>query len=107
MELNEYQEKAGEFATLKDPDLALREAVFGFLEEAGEVAGKFKRLVRGDNDEQKTQELLKKELGDCLWYLSQLSYCVGFTLEEIAVENLEKLTDRRNRNMIKGEGDLR
>lgn len=81
----------------------------GLVNEAGEVAGKIKKIERDDQnvitDERRTA--LKKELGDVLWYLAQLSTELGFDLEDIAAENLAKLQDRATRNTLHGDGDNR
>ena len=37
---------------------------------------------------------IKKELGDVLWYLSQIARLAGLSLEEVAVANIEKLSRR-------------
>ena len=52
------------------------------------------------------KELLK-ELGDVLWYISQLSAELGLSLEEIASLNLEKLNSRKERGALRGSGDNR
>lgn len=81
----------------------------GLSGEAGEVAEKIKKIIRDDNgiiSEQKKTEL-KKEIGDILWYCAALSKELGFTLESVARTNLEKLTSRKQRNVLHGEGDNR
>lgn len=81
----------------------------GLTEEAGEVAGKVKKLFR-NNDGVVTEQFrqdLKKELGDVLWYLTKLGHHFGMTLDEIAVANMEKLHSRMQRGTILGEGDNR
>lgn len=83
------------------------ERVLGLLEEAGEVAGLFKRLLRGDYSPDVATTRLHKELGDILWYLSQVAFDNGFKLSEIAQENLNKLESRQIRNVILGNGDNR
>jgi len=50
---------------------------------------------------------LRKEAGDILWQLQGLCTIMGWTLEEVAEENLEKLADRKKRDTIVGEGDER
>jgi len=50
---------------------------------------------------------LNKELGDVLWYLANLSAELGFSLEEVAFNNLEKLKSRQERNQLHGNGDNR
>lgn len=60
--------------------------------------------IRVDDHE---REDLRKELGDCLWQLSGLCSVMGWSLEDVAQENLSKLADRKKRNVIVGEGDNR
>ncbi|MCB0071402.1 MAG: nucleoside triphosphate pyrophosphohydrolase family protein, partial [Caldilineaceae bacterium] len=77
--------------------------------EAGELAGKVKKIFRdrdgviGDTD----REALKYELGDVLWYLTQIATELDLSLEEIAAANLDKLFSRLERGQIKGDGDYR
>ena len=79
----------------------------GLLEESGEVAGVFKRLIRGDYSPDVATTKLHKELGDILWYLSQIAYDNGWKLSEIADGNIDKLEGRSIRNTILGVGDSR
>ncbi len=104
MNLNEYQQKAAEY---KSPSCPPEERVMGIMEEAGEVAGVFKRLLRGDYTPDQAATRLHKELGDVLWYVSQVALDNGWTLQEIAEANLDKLQGRKIRQTILGEGDLR
>jgi NTP pyrophosphatase (non-canonical NTP hydrolase) len=81
----------------------------GLVNEAGELAGKIKKIFRdkegviGEEDRQ----ALKHELGDVLWYLTQICTELGLTLEDVAEANLEKLFSRLERGRIRGEGDNR
>jgi NTP pyrophosphatase (non-canonical NTP hydrolase) len=50
---------------------------------------------------------MAKELGDVLWYLSQLASELGLELDAIAAENLEKLLSRQHRGVLSGAGDDR
>ena len=50
---------------------------------------------------------MAKELGDVLWYLSVAASDLGYTLEEIAEMNIDKLRKRKAKDMIKGSGDNR
>lgn len=103
MNLDEYQSKASEFALPVSP----LERVFGVLEEAGEVAGAFKRMERGDYDLPTFSAKLAGELGDVLWYLSQIAQDNNWKLSEIAQSNLDKLNSRSLRGKILGSGSNR
>jgi len=85
----------------------------GLASEAGEVAGKLKKVIRDYSNtplDQMTPEWKKEylsELGDVLWYLARISDELGVSLSEIAEANISKLFDRLNRNKIQGNGDNR
>lgn len=81
----------------------------GLTNEAGEVAGKIKKIFRdkGGVIGEEDREGLKYELGDVLWYLTQICTELNLTLEEVAAANLEKLLSRLERGQIRGEGDHR
>lgn len=102
--LDAYQDAAGKYQV---PHARPEERVFGLLEEAGEVAGIFKRIFRGDYDEPTAMAKLHKELGDCLWYLSRIAADNDWTLSDVANGNLEKLESRYQRNKLQGSGDSR
>ena len=53
------------------------------------------------------EEELQKEAGDILWQLSGLCTVMGWNLEDIAQQNLDKLASRQQRNVIDGSGDNR
>jgi NTP pyrophosphatase (non-canonical NTP hydrolase) len=53
------------------------------------------------------QDEYMAEAGDILWQLSGLCKVMGWTLEDVAKANLEKLASRRRRGVIDGEGDNR
>ena len=50
---------------------------------------------------------LQKEAGDIIWQLSGLCTVMGWKLEDIAQQNLDKLASRQQRNVIDGSGDNR
>ena len=105
MELNEYQEKA---VTTKLGTSTLGYMILALVGEAGEVANKYKKVLRGDTT--LTPEViddLGSELGDVLWYVACAAELLGMDLDEIATWNLEKLKDRQARGVIKGTGDKR
>lgn len=79
------------------------------LGEAGEVQGKIKKIIR-DNGGRITEtaiEEIKKELGDCLWYIASMCQNLGITMESVATGNIEKLQDRHARGTVHGSGDNR
>lgn len=53
------------------------------------------------------RDLIIKEIGDVLWYLSAACNELGISLSEAAVANLEKLADRTERDALRGSGDER
>lgn len=111
MELNEYQEKASKTAQWEnDSDQYLLAYLgLGIVGEAGEVAEKIKKVMRNDKGvlTDKKKDALKHELGDVLWYLSQLARVLDIPFEEVAQANIDKLADRHKRGVIRSEGDNR
>lgn len=79
------------------------------LGEVGEVQGKIKKIIRDSggtiNDERREQ--LAGELGDVMWYISQMASELGLSLEEVAQANLDKLSGRKERGTLQGSGDNR
>lgn len=108
MQLNEYQKAIEKFAIYPGAGTGNREAMtytaLGLAEEAGEYAGKIAKFIRDGIFE---TALAAKELGDVLWQLARAAKELNMTLEEVAVMNIEKLTDRKERNVLKGTGDAR
>jgi NTP pyrophosphatase (non-canonical NTP hydrolase) len=50
---------------------------------------------------------IAKEIGDVMWYMSQLCTKLGLSYEEVAQMNLDKLMSRLERGRITGSGDNR
>ena len=109
MDLNQYQLQARETAAYPNVGNNPIYPTLGLCGEAGEVAEKVKKVIRDGNGvfDNKACDQIKLELGDVLWYVSQLSSELGFDLEEIAMHNLDKLSSRSQRGVISGEGDNR
>jgi NTP pyrophosphatase (non-canonical NTP hydrolase) len=101
---NNYQEAVKRFRL---PTYNAEAAVLGLLSEAGEVAGVFNRLIRGDFTPDQAASKLHYELGDVLWNIAAICNDNGWTLEEVMKSNIEKLADRQRRNAIIGQGDTR
>jgi NTP pyrophosphatase (non-canonical NTP hydrolase) len=109
LELNTYQEQAAKTA-IYPPESALEYLTLGLVGEAGEIANKVKKEIRGDYvDQHKTflKELLVGELGDVLWYLAMLAKELDLSLEKVARNNIDKLASRQERGVLTGSGDVR
>ena len=100
MELNDYQRlanqtdqqpKAGNFEA--DPRSILV-PLLGMAGEVGELLGEHKKWLRDGDSYKLFPERVKEELGDLLWYLSNVASKHGLYLQEVAEFNLHK-TGRR------------
>lgn len=91
-------------STTTSIDVGVLYTALGLNGEAGEVAERVKKDLRGDDDEPMD---LGDEIGDVLWYLAQLSDQLGYSLESVARRNRNKLLDRDERDEIKGSGSDR
>lgn len=94
---------------ITDMDATLLSQVFGLIGESGEVAEKFKKLIRdkrGVIAEEDRQKILK-ELGDVLWYVNSVAHLLGSSLDEVALKNLDKVLSRKARGVTTGSGDNR
>jgi len=104
-----YEMKAGQTAIFPKYK-ALEYLALGLTSEAGEVAGKVKKLIR-DGEDMEGFELKKiaiaSEIGDVLWYCAMMAKEVGVPLNEIMKENLKKLHGRKERGTLQGSGDNR
>lgn len=109
MNFKEYQELAKRTAKYPEIGASFVYPMLGLAGEAGEAANKVKKIFRDDGgvlkDERK--EEIKNELGDLLWYISQLATELDMSLDDIASFNIEKLSLRLENNTIKGDGDNR
>lgn len=121
MTLNEYQRRA--MTTCMDSCSNFSYMFLNLVGEVGELASKVAKHIRkgkamidgnqfitecGRNaltDDEITD--LRKEAGDCLWQLAGLCNVMGWTLEEVCRENLDKLADRKARGVIDSNGDNR
>jgi NTP pyrophosphatase (non-canonical NTP hydrolase) len=109
MDFNDYQQKSRKTAAYPSIGHAVIYPTLGLVNEAGEVAGKVKKVFR-DKDGQislETREALSSELGDVLWYIAQVCTELGLSLDEVAEANIAKLYDRLERGKIRGDGDNR
>ena len=109
MEFNEYQSKSRKTAKYPAIGHPVIYPALGLVNEAGEVAGKIKKIFRDKDGEisEESRAALKDELGDVLWYLAQIATELNLSLDEIAEHNIAKLYDRLERDKIRGDGDDR
>ena len=115
MTFDEYEASALETAIYPD---ALLYPVMGLMGEAGEIAEKVKKYYRDNamsvSCEDAVEEIpaevrmsIARELGDVLWYVTAIASDIGYSLEEVAYLNVEKLQDRQDRDVLTGSGDNR
>lgn len=110
MDFNNYQFRAAKTAIYPKEGLqGLLYTSLGLVSEAGEVAGKVKKILRDDESviSPDRHEQLVDELGDVLWYCAMVADELGITLSYAAMRNIDKLEDRMNRGKIQGSGDNR
>lgn len=122
MTLNEYQEKA--MTTCMESSRNYAYMYTNLVAEVGEFSGKVAKAQRkgrtyfthngdlylcgvGENMGKEFRDELEKEAGDILWQLSGLCSVLGWSLEDVARMNLEKLASRQQRGVIDGSGDNR
>lgn len=105
---NEYQHDAAKTAVYPE-EVALLYLGLKLSGEAGEVGELIAKAYRDDEGfiTAARKEKLLKELGDVLWYVSELARRLGYMLSEVAEANRIKLTDRADRGVIKGSGSDR
>ena len=122
MTLNDYQQQAMTTCLPESENFAYM--MLNLVGEVGEIAGKVSKYIRkgqanfegndlrlysqgDDNAAWDRESDLRKEAGDVLWQLSGLCSVMGWSLEDIARQNLSKLADRKRRGVIASEGDNR
>lgn len=114
MTFDEYQKAAistdafgMKIVSVTDPAFVAK--LLGLVGEAGEVAEKFKKIIRDQDgvltDYDKPE--IVKELGDVLWYVSALAYQLEIPLSKVVEVNIDKIMSRKARGTTKGSGDNR
>lgn len=119
MTFDEYEPKAWDLAENERRAMSLaiypdkgRNPIYpalGLGEEAGEVLGKIKKVLRdkGGAFADADRRAILLECGDVLWYLMAVAREMGSNLTEVMRLNLEKLEGRRARGTLGGSGDDR
>ena len=103
MSMNDYQSMAAKTAIYSSAHQILYPAL-GLAGEAGEVANKVKKMIRDNNFD---RDGVAAELGDVLWYVAALARDLNVDLQQLAMQNLEKLYGRKERGTLGGSGDVR
>ena len=98
-----YQDFTDETA-IYPPEKGLEYTALGLASEAGEFAGKVKKMIR---DKTYDTEAMIAELGDVLWYVARAAAELDVHLSDVAKDNVEKLKSRMERGKLKGSGDKR
>jgi NTP pyrophosphatase (non-canonical NTP hydrolase) len=101
--LNDYQ-AAAMSVRLESADAAY--AVLGLAGEVGEVYSLAAKAIR-DGKKFDYDQNIKKELGDVLWFIAAIAADNGFTLEDVAQSNINKLFKRKEDGTLQGSGDNR
>lgn len=126
--LNMYQKKA--MTTCMGTCDNFAYMMLNLVGELGEFASKIAKQIRKENVEVIDNDLfvnnrnwmgpeldadfrpefkaeLRKEAGDILWQLAGLCNVMGWSLDDVAQANLDKLASRKERGVIDGNGDNR
>ena len=98
-----YEERAS-ITAIYPKEKALEYLALGLTSEAGEVAGKVKKLIRDGKGDKKA---IASEIGDVLWYCAMLAKETKVPLNDIMKDNLKKLYSRKERGTLQGSGDNR
>jgi NTP pyrophosphatase (non-canonical NTP hydrolase) len=102
-EFDAYQDWTDETA-IYPPEQGIEYTALGLASEAGEYAGKVKKMIRDKNYD---LEAMAAELGDVLWYVARAAAELDLHLSDIALMNIEKLNSRKERGKLNGGGDDR
>jgi NTP pyrophosphatase (non-canonical NTP hydrolase) len=102
MNINQYQYDA---MKTRLPSANEDYSLLGFVGEVGELYSLLAKSIRDVKD--LDTEMVKKELGDCLWFIAAIATDFGFTLEDVAEVNLTKLNKRKTKGTLTGSGDER
>jgi len=109
MTFEEYQKLSRKTALYPNAGSNFVYPTLGLAGEAGEVAEKIKKVIRDKNSvvSEETKIEIAKELGDVLWYATQIATELGLSLDSIADSNIKKLYSRLDRGALGGDGDNR
>jgi NTP pyrophosphatase (non-canonical NTP hydrolase) len=106
MEIDHYQRWTRATAVYPN-DSELEYLALGIAGEAGEVANKVKKIIRGDRSEGSMIINIAGECGDLMWYIARLMDRFGIEMSTVLDHNQSKLMSRQRHGQLKGSGDER
>ncbi len=106
MDFNEYIAKTLDTAIYPE-SRAVEYCMLGLASEVGEVTSVRKKAIRDNFSYSEEREKVSKELGDVMWYIAQLMYHYDLEFEQVLEANIAKLSLRKERGTLKGDGDDR
>jgi len=115
MKFSDYEKAIEPTVVYKNIDLripslqGLTYVTLGLNSEVGEIAGKAQKLIRDSNGilTHKIKRKILLECGDALWFLARTAHEIGYTMQDVAEANLDKVLSRLDRGVLGGEGDNR
>lgn len=118
MKLSEYQVQSRETWQSINRQTDELHALIGLSGEVGELHEKVKKLHRDEISKCQSmddvrakyviaQDEIKKELGDIAYYLCRCMDQYGIDADDVLVDNLRKIRDRKARGVLSGSGDYR
>lgn len=97
MEFDEYQEKSlqtDQQSSKKKGEAGLMIPLLGLAGETGTLLAEFKKKFRDKQTYEGFEARAEEELGDVLWYLSNIASRLKLSLSKIAAKNLIKTQER-------------
>lgn len=110
MDMNLYQTLAARTINKNlYPEQMAMHALHGMSGETGEIHSLYQKSYQGHEID---PAHLKKELGDLLWFVAEYCTAMGWTLEDVAQNNIDKLLNRypkgfdAQHSLHRKEGDI-
>jgi NTP pyrophosphatase (non-canonical NTP hydrolase) len=111
MDMKTFQERTRETAVYQEVTKDARDrtmyCILGVNDEAGEVAGAYKKYMRGDYPQQEALNRVRKEAADTLWYLARLFDELDLDMGIEAEALLQRLAKRKVEGLVRGDGSDR
>jgi hypothetical protein len=111
MNADEYQAQAATTAVYpgQGEALGLLYCTAGLAGGAGAVNNEAKKTVRDDGIALTPERIakIKHRLGENQWYAAQICNELGLSLSEVQQENLDLLASRKERGVLRGDGEDR